>query len=447
MKKLYILLILSLIFNNLTYGQVGINTENPQGLFHVDGKSTSATTNATTGVPTLEQQSDDFIVMPNGSVGIGAIPTSSAILELNVNQLQPGNKKGFLAPQVALTSSLDVATIKSPATGLLVYNLGTEPTFDYNGYVFWNGVEWKTLGGNSLINGTISSINCTDVTLSPKSYIAGTTYNGTLTIPYTGGNGGIYTSKSIGPINGLTATLNSGNFEKGSGVLNYTVTGIPTISSPETTTFPISIAGQTCDAIVGIGDDVKLGELVYYKADNIPANIGAGGANGTINSNWLNSNVSADNSLPILGGKLRLDGYFTANANAGTGTVSFNPRLVNVSQQPVKFWFAALTNVDRFNGANIVLSAAGSGSSAPGGGGWVNLDNGIYSNFGSNGTINNPQNEITNTGVNNQEVLTMDINLDDKWYRVYYFMNVDNNNTTSTSDDIRRLYLSIQRLY
>lgn len=444
MKKLYIYLILSIFFNTITLGQVGINTENPQGLFHVDGKSTTATTNATSGTPTPEQQSDDFIIMPNGSVGIGAIPNSSAILELNVNQLKPGNKKGFLAPQVALTSSLDNTTIKYPATGLLVFNLGTEPQFNYNGYIFWNGSEWKTLAGNSLINGTIEGINCNDVSLSPKSYTAGTEYKGTLTVPYTGGNGGIYTSKSIGPINGLSLTLNSGNFEKGSGLLNYTVTGVPTVSSPETTTFNITIGGQTCDAIVGIGDDVKLGELVYYKADNISASIGSGGANGVINSNWLSSNIDIDNPLPILGGKLRLDGYFTANANAG---VSFNPRLVNVSQQPVKFWFAALTNVDRFNGANIVLSAQGSGSTAPGGGGWVNLDNGIYSNIGSNGTINNPQNQITNTGVNNQEVLTMDINLDDKWYRVYYFMNVDNNDTTSTTDDTRRLYLSIQRLY
>ncbi len=62
----------------------------------------------------------------SAQVGIGTTsPHSSAILELNVDNLASNKKKGFLAPKVALTSSMDQLTIPSPTKGLLVYNLGT----------------------------------------------------------------------------------------------------------------------------------------------------------------------------------------------------------------------------------------------------------------------------------------------------------------------------------
>lgn len=44
------------------HAQVGINTQNPQGVFHVDGKGN---TNGTNNV------SDDFVINANGNVGIG----------------------------------------------------------------------------------------------------------------------------------------------------------------------------------------------------------------------------------------------------------------------------------------------------------------------------------------------------------------------------------------
>ena len=53
------------------------------------------------------------------NVGInssGALPDSSAGLDIS------STNKGLLIPRVALTSTLDVFTIPSPATSLLVYN-------------------------------------------------------------------------------------------------------------------------------------------------------------------------------------------------------------------------------------------------------------------------------------------------------------------------------------
>lgn len=431
MKK--IIFLITIISFAFVHSQVGINTTNPQGIFHVDG----AKDNATNGIPTATQQANDFVVTSNGSVGIGTnSPNSSAILDVNVDGLSSGSKKGFLGPKAALSSQTDQVTIPFPATGLLVYNLGTGGLV-YNGYVFWNGTEWRTFNNGSLAPGTIGSITCNAVTLSPSTYTAGTPYTGTMNVPYTGGNGGIYAAQTIGPVNGLTATLSAGNFNSGSGTLSYTVSGTPSVTSPITTTFSLNIGGKTCTAVVGAGDGLAPGDLVFYRTSipSTPAGV------------WLSANTT---DLPILGGKLRLDAYFNANSSQGNGSVTMYPRLVNVSSSPVKLWFSALTTVDRFNAGNYLLAPStdtGSGTSlSPSA--YVELDNGIYYNLGFNDILGSSTPRVTGSGSNaNQEVLTMDLSLDDKWYRVYYFPLVNNKNTSSTSDDTREIYLSIQRLY
>ncbi|MBB4804862.1 hypothetical protein HNP38_000134 [Chryseobacterium defluvii] len=50
-----------------TYAQVGINTNNPQTILHVDG----AKDNSATGVPSVAQQTNDFVVTATGNTGIG----------------------------------------------------------------------------------------------------------------------------------------------------------------------------------------------------------------------------------------------------------------------------------------------------------------------------------------------------------------------------------------
>ena len=63
----------TLLLSSLAFSQVGINTENPQAIFHIDGKSSTQTTNPTTGAPTAAQQVDDFVVTSDGNVGVGII--------------------------------------------------------------------------------------------------------------------------------------------------------------------------------------------------------------------------------------------------------------------------------------------------------------------------------------------------------------------------------------
>lgn len=415
MKK--IILLLATIAFGFMYSQVGINTSNPLGVLHVDGLKD----NPATGAPTAPQGSNDFTVTSIGSVGIGTVvPNASAILDVNVDGLAIGSKKGLLGPKAALTSQTDQSTIPSPVAGLLVYNLGTAG-LSYVGYVFWNGTEWRTFSNGSLAPGTLGTITCNGVTLSPGTYTAGTPYTGTMSVPYTGGNGGVYAAQAIGPVNGLTATLAAGNFNVGSGILTYTVSGTPTVSSPTLTTFPLDIGGQTCSATVGAGAVIAPGELVYYHS-SIPRK-----TTSFLLSQFLND-------LPIINNTFRVDAFITSpNAfDANGASTNFDPRLYNITAGNAKVWVSEVsTHTGDSHGANLLILPNN----------YAQFDDGVYLTYGRNETV------------------TFDITTaDNKWYRVYYALRIDNksftsagngNTTTdsSTSDNTLEVFISIQRLY
>ncbi len=77
MKKLNLLLIfLGMILSNKSFAQIGINTENPKGVFHIDaGKDNPAAPND----PDTAQQLNDIVVTPIGNIGIGTINPSSKL--------------------------------------------------------------------------------------------------------------------------------------------------------------------------------------------------------------------------------------------------------------------------------------------------------------------------------------------------------------------------------
>ncbi|MEI3791100.1 MULTISPECIES: hypothetical protein [unclassified Chryseobacterium] len=421
MKK-NIYLAIALTTSSLAWSQVGINTQNPQGIFNIDG----AKNNAATGTPTAAQLKDDFIVTASGSTGIGAAPDASAILELNVSQLASGSQKGFLGPRVALTAYNDAATIPSPAVGLLVYNLGTA-ALAFQGYVYWDGTQWRPLDGRSLQPGTIGGLNCASASLFPISYTAGIPYSGTMSVPYTGGNAGIYAAQTIGPVNGLTATLPQGNFAQGSGTLNYTISGTPTVSTPNTTTFPLSIGGQSCSATVGLGKVLAPGEYQFFTF-TLPATYTG------LLSTYIGGTYDA-----ILGQKVRLDIDFTTSSNSA-GPVSYNPRLVNISSSNIKLWFAALSNETNYRRSNVLV--------APGG--YIETDNGIYLGWGDN--MDSTSTAITATSGNrtgsdnSQEIEIVDLLVDGIWYRITVYISVDNLNDTNAANNIRRVFMTAQRM-
>ncbi len=405
-----------------TYAQVGINTQNPQGIFNIDGLKN----NATTGTPTAAQQKDDFVVMASGSVGIGTTqPHESAILELNVNELTSGSKKGFLGPKLALKSNVDVATIPNPAVGLLVYNLGTESTFPVEGFLYWNGSEWIKFGTRTSIPGSVSSLNCSTATLTPKVYQSGMPYTGILKVPYLGGNGGSYSSGSpllSTGVTGLTAVLQPGDLEYGTGELIYNVTGTPSASSPNLATFHIVLGSQTCTASVGANEIVR-GESEYFN----------GGALLASATNVLYSSVD---TMPTVENTLRFDVFANSSSN-GTGPVSITPRVYNISSTPVKIWWQGFTSIDGRGDGNVLLAS----------GGYQDLDNGMYLGYGRNDVAGTSTPRTSVDYANNAEGYSFDFIFNNKWYRVEMSFLVDNMNTTSNTDNVRKWYCVITRMY
>lgn len=384
----------------------------------------------------------DLAITDEGSIGIGTTtPSSSAILDLT------STNKGFLAPRVALTSTTDQTTIPTPAPGLLVYNLGTAG-LAFKGYVYWDGSRWLSFNSASLTPGTIGAITCNGVTATPSTYETGKEYTGTMMIPYTGGDGGMYPAMTLGPVNGLTATLEAGNFNIGAGTLAFTIKGTPTVTTPTVTTFAVNIGGKTCSASIGAGSGIAPGDLVFYEGSFLASIV----ADTKVPGSDLMSYYVKD--LPVIGGKLRLDVKILGASNRGPDGVTINPVLFNITDKPVKLWFSAMTTVNNYNAGNYVLAANN----------YVNLDDGIYYDFGlndmigSDGLVYNAANgttlidkgagrSILGAAGNHQEVVTVDVSLDGKWYRIYYFPIVDNLNNSNEKDDLRKIYLSIQRLY
>ena len=76
MKK--IIYFVALLTISKVYSQVGINTSNPQGKFHIDG----AKDNPATGTPNVSQAKNDIVVLSNGNVGSGTL-TPSTKLDIN----------------------------------------------------------------------------------------------------------------------------------------------------------------------------------------------------------------------------------------------------------------------------------------------------------------------------------------------------------------------------
>jgi len=65
----------ALLFSTVAFSQIGINTVNPQGAFHIDGGKD----NPSTGVPSAVQQANDIIITPSGNIGIGTTTPSKKV--------------------------------------------------------------------------------------------------------------------------------------------------------------------------------------------------------------------------------------------------------------------------------------------------------------------------------------------------------------------------------
>jgi len=163
-------------------------------------------------------------------VGIGtATPHPSSDLDL-----------GDINKALYLNRVSNTASINDPQPGMMIYDISEQCVKVYQN----DPPKWS--GCMDSVSGVVSGFTCGSASFSPATATQGAVYNGTLTIPYTGGNGGTYPAQSFTQ-NGLTFTLTAGNFSIGNGNLVYTINGTPATSGAMSVN--ITAGGKSCNGL------------------------------------------------------------------------------------------------------------------------------------------------------------------------------------------------------
>ena len=120
---------------------------------------------------------------------------------------------------------------------------------------FCDGIPKWTIGG--ICPGKISTLNCE--TASQNGILTEMiSVNGvTVSIEYTGGNGGSYDSQSVNSkgVLGLSAIIPAGNFTNGNGNLVYTISG--QAQSSGSASFEFNIGGKSCSFSITINNTTQ----------------------------------------------------------------------------------------------------------------------------------------------------------------------------------------------
>lgn len=162
-----------------------------------------------------------------------------------------GNGGGYAGQAIASTGVSGLTAALQPGhfsegTGNLVYEVQGSPQNPGTATFGINILGQTCTISRTVAPASIASLNCANATLSPD-LVEGKLFGGsTLTIPYTGGNGGGYNGQWIrSKVNNTFARLASGTFSEGTGTLLYSIDNNPSKSGPDT--FTIHIGGQSCD--------------------------------------------------------------------------------------------------------------------------------------------------------------------------------------------------------
>lgn len=108
MTKRIILYLILFYLPLMAISQIGVNTENPKALLHIDGRSSVATTNPSTGNVTPAQAVDDIVITNDGLVGIGTLtPTVKVDIANTYNGSALSLKDGNEGQNQVLISDAD----------------------------------------------------------------------------------------------------------------------------------------------------------------------------------------------------------------------------------------------------------------------------------------------------------------------------------------------------
>lgn len=283
------------------------------------------------------------------TTGLALIISAATFSQVGINTETPHTSADLELASTNKTLYLNrvadpVTDIANPQEGMILYDTTMKCLRAYQG----NPAEWSdclTGDGNGGLEGTVTSLNCEGAYFTPASAVVGQHYSGTLTIPYTGGNGSIYPAQNA-MVNGLTFDLPLGVFATGDGNVIYNVTGTPVAAG--TTTISVTIGGQSCSGAnaisltvnpatgnpggvlpgtVTLAQNSRYFIASVYDNDYMPYTAPTGPAT----TNLVNANGSPDTLVDILG---------TINT---TGITVYIPATVTGSGGTVAAWSSIIT--------------------------------------------------------------------------------------------------------
>lgn len=161
----------SLFWSSKFCAQVGINTENPQGIFHVDG----AKDNPPVGTPAPDKQLNDFIVSSTGMVGIGTInSTAKLTVDSGVNNQSGMKLTNLTASSPPYNGATSTLAVQSDGTFVSISSTMCVPEFYYaNGS---SGSNNTAVGANIILNSNIENQGITQNSAGDFSLKKGNTY-------------------------------------------------------------------------------------------------------------------------------------------------------------------------------------------------------------------------------------------------------------------------------
>lgn len=134
----------TLLLSSLAFSQVGINTENPQAIFHVDGHKD----NPAAGNPTEEDQLNDVVITENGQIGVGKIsPTEKIDVKGNIALSSDGNEASSIKFYENSEDGSNKITVKAPETFTTDRNITLPSNEPKSGYVLITDASGKTSWG------------------------------------------------------------------------------------------------------------------------------------------------------------------------------------------------------------------------------------------------------------------------------------------------------------
>jgi hypothetical protein len=225
-------------------------------------------------------------------------PAPQAILELaSINQ-------GLLLPRVVDTNAVAGGGI----AGLMIYATKDNKLYMYNGTA-WIPACYCNGSGIAAVTGSIGSIANCPGTVS-GTFTQGVAGSGTITLNYSGGNGGSYAAMSVASTGatGLTAQLAAGIFAGGSGSLVFAVTGTP--SGSGIAAFPVTVGGQSCAMVIMVGGAGITGP------DGLTYGIITSPVTG---ATWLDRNLGATGVATNMNDAAGFGGYFQWGKSSSAG--------------------------------------------------------------------------------------------------------------------------------